>query len=63
MADRVEFVVGDAHALDFAAASFDAVVAYTLLSHVRDPLAVLRRPRAWSVRAVPWRSSTATTRR
>jgi ubiquinone/menaquinone biosynthesis C-methylase UbiE len=39
--DRVEFVVGDAHALDFPAASFDAAVAHTLVSHVRDPLAVL----------------------
>jgi ubiquinone/menaquinone biosynthesis C-methylase UbiE len=38
---RVEFVVGDAHELDFAAGSFDAAVAYTLVSHVRDPLAVL----------------------
>jgi ubiquinone/menaquinone biosynthesis C-methylase UbiE len=39
--DRVEFVVGDAHALDLAAASFDVAVAHTLVSHVRDPLAVL----------------------
>ena len=39
--DRVEFVVGDVHKLDLAAASFDAVVAHTLISHVRDPLAVL----------------------
>jgi SAM-dependent methyltransferase len=39
--DRVEFVVGDVHALDFPAASFDAAVAHTLLSHVRDPLGVL----------------------
>ena len=39
--DRVEFVVGDAHELDFPAASFDAAVAHTLISHVRDPLAVL----------------------
>jgi ubiquinone/menaquinone biosynthesis C-methylase UbiE len=39
--DRVEFVVGDAHELDVPAASFDAVVAHTLVSHVRDPLAVL----------------------
>ena len=27
--DRVEFRVGDVHALDLAAASFDAVVAHT----------------------------------
>jgi ubiquinone/menaquinone biosynthesis C-methylase UbiE len=39
--DRVEFVVGDAHELDLPAASFDAAVAHTLISHVRDPLAVL----------------------
>jgi SAM-dependent methyltransferase len=39
--DRIEFVVGDAHALELPAASFDAVVAHTLISHVRDPLAVL----------------------
>ncbi len=39
--DRVRFVVGDAHELDLPSASFDAVVAHTLVSHVRDPLAVL----------------------
>jgi SAM-dependent methyltransferase len=39
--DRVEFVVGDVHGLDVAGASFDAVVAHTLLSHVRYPLGVL----------------------
>jgi SAM-dependent methyltransferase len=39
--DRVEFVVGDAHELDFPTATFDAAVAHTLVSHVRDPLAVL----------------------
>ena len=52
--DRVAFVVGDAHELDFPAASFDAVVAHTLVSHVRDPLAVLARPRAWCAPAGPW---------
>ena len=41
VADRIEFAVGDAHELDLDAASFDAVVAHTLVSHVRDPLAVL----------------------
>jgi ubiquinone/menaquinone biosynthesis C-methylase UbiE len=39
--DRIEFAVGDAHALAFGDASFDAAVAHTLVSHVRDPLAVL----------------------
>ena len=39
--DRVAFVVGDAHELDLPAASFDVAVAHTLVSHVRDPLAVL----------------------
>ena len=39
--ERAEFVIGDAHALDLPNASFDAVVAHTLISHVRDPLAVL----------------------
>ncbi len=41
LGDRVELAVGDAHELDLAAASFDAVVAHTLVSHVRDPRAVL----------------------
>jgi ubiquinone/menaquinone biosynthesis C-methylase UbiE len=39
--DRVRFAVGDAHELAFPVASFDAAVAHTLVSHVRDPLAVL----------------------
>jgi SAM-dependent methyltransferase len=41
VSDRVQFAVGDAHQLDFRAASFDTVIAHTLVSHVRDPLAVL----------------------
>lgn len=41
VSDRVQFAVGDAHQLDFRAACFDTVVAHTLVSHVRDPLAVL----------------------
>jgi len=41
LGDRIELVVGDAHALDFPAASFDVAVAHTLVSHVRDPLTVL----------------------
>ncbi len=35
------FAVGDVHGLDLPAASFDAVVAHTLISHVHDPLKVL----------------------
>ncbi len=38
----VEFHLGDAHALDVADANFDAVIAHTLVSHVRDPLAVVK---------------------
>ncbi|WP_165553677.1 methyltransferase domain-containing protein [Kribbella capetownensis] len=41
--DRVEFAVGDAHKLDLPSASFDAAIAHTLVSHVRDPLAVLKQ--------------------
>jgi ubiquinone/menaquinone biosynthesis C-methylase UbiE len=39
---RVTFQSGDARKLPFADASFDAVVAHTLISHVSDPLAVLK---------------------
>ena len=39
--DRIEFRVGDIHALDVPDASFDAVVAHTTMSHVTDPLTVL----------------------
>jgi ubiquinone/menaquinone biosynthesis C-methylase UbiE len=39
---RIEFRVGDVHSLDFAEASFHAVIAHTLLSHVADPLTVLK---------------------
>jgi SAM-dependent methyltransferase len=39
---RVEFRVADAHHLELPPASFDAVIAHTLISHVRDPLAVLQ---------------------
>jgi SAM-dependent methyltransferase len=48
VAGSVQFAVGDAHALEFPASSFDAAIAHTLVSHVRDPLAVIteaaRRP-------------------
>ncbi len=38
----VEVVVGDAHAMDFADASFDVVHAHQVLQHVADPVAALR---------------------
>ena len=40
--ERTEFRVGDAHALDVADGSVDAVVAHTTMSHVTDPLAVVK---------------------
>lgn len=39
--DRLTFQVGDAHCLDFPSATFDVVIAHTLISHVTEPLAVL----------------------
>jgi SAM-dependent methyltransferase len=39
---RVELHAGDSHSLDIPDASFDAVVAHTLLSHVEDQLGVLK---------------------
>lgn len=39
--DRVAFRVGDAHRLAFPDATFDVVIAHTLISHVTAPLAVL----------------------
>jgi ubiquinone/menaquinone biosynthesis C-methylase UbiE len=41
LGDQIDFRVGDVHALDLADASFDAVIAHTLVSHVRDPRTVL----------------------
>ncbi|WP_310448666.1 methyltransferase domain-containing protein [Sulfuritalea sp.] len=42
VAQQVDFLVGDAHSLDFPDGTFDAVFAHTLISHVTDPAAVLR---------------------
>ena len=39
--DRIEFRVGDSHALDDAAGSYDVVIAHTLVSHVVDPAKVV----------------------
>jgi len=41
LAGRIEFRVGDAHALDDEAGSFDVAIAHTLVSHVTDPPAVV----------------------
>jgi ubiquinone/menaquinone biosynthesis C-methylase UbiE len=42
LAQRIEFLVGDTQQLRLTDGSFDAAVAHTLLSHVEQPLAVLR---------------------
>src|SRR5688572_14361679 len=42
LTEHLEFGAGDVHALDFADGTFDALVAHTLLSHVDDPLSVLK---------------------
>lgn len=39
--DRLDFRMGDAHKLDFPPATFDVVIAHTLISHVTEPMAVL----------------------
>jgi SAM-dependent methyltransferase len=43
--DRIAWKVGDAQALDFAEASFDLVIAHTLVSHVDEPGRVLAEAR------------------
>ncbi len=40
--DRAVFRTGDAHGLDIPAASFDVVIAHTLISHVTEPAKVLK---------------------
>jgi ubiquinone/menaquinone biosynthesis C-methylase UbiE len=42
MGDRVEFLVGDSRSLELADSQFDAAIAHTLVSHVDDPLAIIR---------------------
>jgi ubiquinone/menaquinone biosynthesis C-methylase UbiE len=42
LAEHLEFLAGDVRKLNFADGSFDAVIGHTLLSHVEDPLAVLK---------------------
>ena len=45
LADRMQFRVRDSHRPPANDAEFDAVVLHTLISHVSDPLAVLRQAR------------------
>ncbi|MCP4090664.1 MAG: methyltransferase domain-containing protein [Gammaproteobacteria bacterium] len=40
--EQVEFRLGDAHNLNFPPATFDVVIAHTLISHVTEPEVVLR---------------------
>lgn len=40
--DRIDFQVGDVHNLDFPSATFDVVIAHTLISHVTEPTMVLK---------------------
>ena len=42
LASRIEFRLGDGHALDVDNAQFQVVIAHTVVSHVRDPLAVIK---------------------
>jgi ubiquinone/menaquinone biosynthesis C-methylase UbiE len=42
VASAIEFRTGDSHGLQLSDAVFDAAVAHTLVSHVSDPLAVLK---------------------
>ncbi len=41
-AERIAFQVGDSRRLDLPAEQFEAVIAHTLVSHVDDPLAVIK---------------------
>ena len=43
--ENVEFVVGDAYALDYPDDEFDIVHTHQTLQHVADPVAVLREMR------------------
>jgi len=42
LGDRLEFQVGDAHQLHLDDGSFDAAIAHTLVSHVTEPVTVLK---------------------
>lgn len=42
LGDQIQFQVGDAHNLDFPSNAFDAVISHTVISHVVDPVRVMR---------------------
>jgi ubiquinone/menaquinone biosynthesis C-methylase UbiE len=42
LTDRTEFLAGDSRKLELADGAFDALVAHTLLSHIDDPMIVVR---------------------
>jgi ubiquinone/menaquinone biosynthesis C-methylase UbiE len=42
VSERIQFVVGDTRLLDIPDETFEAVVAHTLVSHVDDPLLVVK---------------------
>ncbi|UNI13282.1 hypothetical protein JDV02_000039 [Purpureocillium takamizusanense] len=42
---NIDFVVGDANALDFPDGSFDVVFCHQVLQHVKDPVGILREMR------------------
>ena len=42
VSEHIEFRIGDVHKLDFPTATFDVVIAHTLISHVTAPSMVLR---------------------
>ena len=42
LGSRIEFLTGDSQELDIPDGAFDAVVLHTLISHVTEPLAVIR---------------------
>jgi SAM-dependent methyltransferase len=60
--ERVEFRVGDVHALDVDDMRVDAVIAHTTISHVTDPLGVLKEAARVFARAALSQRSMATTR-
>ena len=61
LADRVTYHVGDAHDTPYGDDEFDIVTLHTVVSHVEDPLGVLREARHVVRPGGTSRSSMATT--